>query len=254
MAPHTRETTALVFGCLDHGESDKIITIFSRDLGRVTGIAKGANRSKKRFQNKLELFSHVTLSYNERPHSTLIFIADAELHDSFMKLRRSVDCYIAATLIRETLLMAVTDREGDEGVFALLLWSLQAMDNDQEPLGVTAIFLLRFFDRIGYRPDLTHCRSCEKPFIPGDAFSFQHMTGGLVCSDCCEREGGGCSELSSGTIRLLATVLDEPLERLHRLKFSRQALRQALAMLHRYGRNLFQRDIQSWKALRPMLQ
>lgn len=254
MAADHRETTALVLASLDHGESDKIITFFSRDLGRVAGIAKGANRSKKRFPNKLELFSHVTLAYSERSRSPLIFIVDADLHNSFLELRRNVDCYVAATFIRETLLMATGERQGDEGVFDLLLWSLQVMDDGREPLGVTAVFLLRLFDRLGYRPDLTHCRSCEKPFSPGDSFSFQHLTGGLLCGTCCEREGGGCSELSSGTIRLLATALDEPLERLHRLKFSRQALRQALTMLHRYGRNLFQREIQSWKALRPMLR
>lgn len=50
------ESDALVLHCRDHGESDKIITLLTKNAGKFSGIAKGANRSKKRFVNKLELF------------------------------------------------------------------------------------------------------------------------------------------------------------------------------------------------------
>jgi len=253
MSQQKRETAAIVLNSREHGESDKIITVYTRDNGRLTGIAKGANKSKKRFLNKLELFSHLSLSYIENKRSTLAFIADAELHSSFIEIRRKVDCYNAATFIRETLLMATTDGEGDPEIFILLHWSLQSLDRGKSCLDICTIFLLRLFDRLGYRPDFTSCCICSKPFNPEQHYIFDHHNGGLVCHRCEEKVTGSSIDLTAGTIRILRSALIEPIERLHRLKFSRQALKQSLPMLHRYARNLFQRDIHSWKAVRKML-
>ena len=62
MSPLAQDTEAIVLDCRDHGESDKIVTFFCLDAGRLAGIAKGANRSKRRFVNKLELFSSLQLT------------------------------------------------------------------------------------------------------------------------------------------------------------------------------------------------
>ncbi len=253
MSSTTTESVALVLDSLDHGESDTIITFFCQDVGRVTGIAKGAKRSKKRFQNKLELFSHITITFRERQNSSLAFLEDAELHDGFINLRQNMDRYIAATFIRETLLIATSEREGDNEIFALLLWALRALDTAKPHLSVCIIFLLRLFDHLGYRPDFAGCRTCVTPFSLEHKYFFHHLAGGLICSNCTETLTGNYTELSPGTIRILSQALQEPADRLHRLRFSKQAVSQSLNLLHRYGRNLFQREIHSWKALRNLI-
>ena len=253
MSQESRETAAIVLESREHGESDKIITLYTRNSGRLTGIAKGANKSKKRFLNKLELFSYLSLNYSENKRSTLVFISDAELHSSFIDIRRKIDRYNVATFIRESLLVATTEGEGDPEIFALLHWALQSLDLGKSCLDVCAIFLIRLFERLGYRPDFTHCSVCHKPFDLEQHYLFSHQSGGLVCRRCEEKITGSYVELNAGTIRILRSALIEPVDRLHRLKFSRQALRQSLPMLHRYARNLFQRDIHSWKAVRNML-
>lgn len=254
MSATSRETDAIVLECFDHGESDKIVTFFSEEKGRITGIAKGANRSKKRFLNKLELFSHIGLRYSERQRSSLIFIAEAELYNSHIHLRSNLKRYIAATFIRENLLIAATEREQDRETFKLLLWSLQAIDEGREPLDVTIVFLLRLLKRLGYQPALLDCRSCAAPFTCERSYRFHHLAGGLVCDKCTADTAGGASHLSTGTIRILHSAMSEPLERLHRLHFSRQAQVQALTMLHRYGKNIFQREIHSWRAVRGLMR
>ena len=52
----SHKTEAIVLRCLDYGESDRIVTFYTRDYGKLRGIAKGARRSRKRFANALELF------------------------------------------------------------------------------------------------------------------------------------------------------------------------------------------------------
>ena len=249
MSPPDRVSAAIILDCRDHGESDKIITFFTRDRGRLSGIAKGANRSKKRFVNKLELFSLVSITYSESRRSSLVFISEAELHSSFINLRSNINLYNSASIIREMILMATLEGEGDGQIYHLLVWALNSLDKERPHLSIVAIFLLRLYDLIGYRPDLTCCRSCNTTTVSSKELSFHHMTGGLICSNCLAKEEGGSTKLALGTVKLLESVLTQPLEKLHRMQFSRQALQQSLTMLHRYGRHLFQREIQSWKVI-----
>lgn len=254
MSAIIKETSAIVLGSRNHAESDKIVTFYTQNHGKVTGIAKGANKSKKRFLNKLEQFSHITLSYTEKQHTSLIFVAETDLLSSFISLRTEIDKYCCGCFIIEILLVATIERETDTALFALLNWSLQALEEDKNNLAVCAVFLIRLFDCLGYCPDFSECRSCRNPFSTTEHYSFHNTAGGLVCGSCTASSSSSYSSISLGTIRLLRSVLDKPLGRLHRLHFSKQALNESLIILYRYGRNLFQRELKSWKTIRSLLQ
>jgi len=249
MASPALETAAIVLDCRDHGESDKIVTFFCPEAGRITGIAKGANRSKRRFVNKLELFSSLHITYTQPNQDSLAFISAADLMSGYVNLRKNVDLYNAATVIREFILMGVREKECDSRVFYLLDWALKSLNSNRPQLPVVVIFLLRFFDYIGYRPDLSSCHHCNHPVLTRQAYRFNYMTGGLLCENCSVHDFQTTIPLSPGTIRLLADAQNLPQERLHRLQFSNIALEESLALLHRYGRRLFQRDIHSWKTI-----
>lgn len=253
MSSTSRETAAIVLDSRNHGESDKIVTFFSFNIGRMTGIAKGANRSKKRFLNKLELFSHITLYYSVNRRSALYFISDAELDSSFIQLRSNITLYNAATFVREFLLIATTEGEKDPRLFNLLQWALHSLNCGKPPLAILTIFLVRVLGHTGYRPDLDNCHGCGSPFCLEEHNTFSHTGGGLICGGCLATAPGSGTVLSAGTILLLRSALAEPLGRLHRLQVSRQAAGQALPTLQRYSRNLFQREIHSWKVIRKML-
>ena len=246
MALPAQETAAIILDCRDHGESDKILTFFCLDAGRLSGIAKGAKRSKKRFVNKLELFSLLHLSYIPPRQGGLALIQAAELESSFLNLRKNIDLYYAANIIREYVLMGISEGERDTEVFNLLHWALHSLDCRRSGLSVVVIFLLRFFDYIGYKPDLLHCHHCGAAVSTAPTQSFNYMTGGLVCRNCTIHGSQTTLSVALGTIRLLSDVQALPLARLHRLQFSTQTLDESLVLLHRYGRKLFQRDIHSW--------
>lgn len=252
MAEDNRNTRAIVLDCRDHGESDKIITFFTLDSGRLTGIAKGANRSKKRFLNKLELFTLLTITYSEKKRASLALVLDGDLHDAFIDLRLDIKKYTAATLMREIILLATVEREQDKRIFEILHWGLHSLSEGRPPLAVTTLFLLKTFEQLGYQPDLSGCRRCGQELDMDATYIFHAMAGGLVCKRCINVEEPGSVALSMGTIRLLSSALSTPLDRLHRLQFSEQSLRQSLAVFHSYGRTLFQREIQSWKAVKQL--
>ena len=247
--PHSFEAEAIVLDCRDHGESDLIVTFFCLEFGRATGIAKGAKRSQKRFVNKLELFSFLHITYSIPANSSLLFIHEAELLNSFINLRRDISLYTAATTIREFILLATREGERDENLFRLTLWALHNLDKRQPQLSILSLFLVKFYACIGYKPQVHCCLNCGTPVSPSQEYGFNYLDGGITCSTCPSIRQQTVIRLSHGTMKILQTAQDLPMEKLHRLKFSRQVLDECLTVLHHYGRHLFQREITSWEML-----
>lgn len=241
------ETAAIVLDCRDHGESDKIITFFCQKLGRITGIAKGAKRSKKRFVNKLEIFSSLRITHTLPQNSRLAFIAEAELLDGFLTLRTDFPCYTTASVIQEITLLATKDMEGDDELYPLLLWAFNNLESRRSPVSVLILFLIRFYAIIGYSPSLANCHSCGNKLMESETYSFHPQNGSIHCKKCnCEKKKNTRIQLSCGTLRSLNMALKQPIERLQRLQFTEQSKQESLSFLHLYGRQLFQREITSW--------
>ena len=249
MPPNSTDTDAVVLDCIDHGESDIIVTLFCRDSGRITAIAKGAKKSKKRFVNKLELFSFLHVTYQQKNSRSMAFLAEAELYTSFLNIRQDLELYTVASVIQEFLLIAMRDGEVDNRVFRLSLWALHNLNQTKQPKTVLILFLLRFFDYVGYRPTFDTCHQCSSPVSNHGQYNFDVIGGGIICVKCYTNSHRGIP-LSHGTIKILSFAQDQTLEKLHRLRLSGTLLQEALALLHSYGRQLFQRDITSWKSLK----
>lgn len=243
------EVEAIVLATRDHGEADLIVTYFSLERGRATGIAKGAKRSKRRFVNKLEIFSFLHLTCSDAAGGGLVFIHEADLHTPFLRLRTEPSLYATASVIRESLLLALRDGERDETVFRLALWALHGLDAGRPRLSLLLLYLLRFYSAIGYRPVLEACLTCGLEVSPSRNFAFSHLGGGLVCATCAAASGHPGTRLSAGSIRLMQSAMELPLDKLHRLKLTDAMRQECLAALHLYGRHLFQRDIHSWAML-----
>src|SRR3984893_6489865 len=76
--PAEESTPAIVLRARDYSESDRIVTLLTREFGKLSGIAKGAKASRRRFERKLEPLSHVMLYFRRRPHGQLVFVTRAE--------------------------------------------------------------------------------------------------------------------------------------------------------------------------------
>jgi len=242
---------AVVLDSLDHGESDKIVTFFCRDIGKLSAIAKGAHRSKKRFVNKLELFSFLQITCSQSAPDRLAVLTEADLINGFLGLRQSVTAYQAASIVRECVLLASSEKQRDDHLFQLLLWTLHALNSRDKQKPTIALFLIKLFDCIGYRPDFSLCQRCGTPWHAGQSGLFSPLTGGLTCPACLAGGEIAGRRLSAGAIQTITMVQRHQPDRLNRCKIGRAVLAETLDCLHQYGRHLFQRELASWKWLPP---
>ena len=247
MGAESKETFCLVIRSQDHGESDRILTLFSHDHGRCTAIAKGANKSQKRFVNKLEIFSFLKIYYKEPRPGALFFLEEAELHNSFLPLRRSYLNYCCGSVILEAILAGIPEHEPDSNLFSLMLWALHTIEKSKDPRKPVTLFLIRFFNLLGYRPHFSCCTSCGTETQSSSEFSFDPDTGGLLCQSCSGLTEYNKNRISHGTIRLIEDSSDKPLQQLERTGISLLQIQEVTKIFLEYGRQLFQKELSSWK-------
>ncbi|MCC6495218.1 MAG: DNA repair protein RecO [Propionibacteriaceae bacterium] len=168
------------------GEADRIITLLSRQHGKVRAVARGVRRTSSKFGARLEPFSHVDLQF--ATGRTLDVITQAvTLHPYSEPLSHDYERYTTGQVMIETADRLVTE-EGEPALqqYQLLVGALQALtagtsDGPRPPTMVMDAYLLRAVALAGYAPTLGDCARCGAAG-PHEAFSPQ--LGGMVCRRC----------------------------------------------------------------------
>lgn len=164
------------------GEADRIITLLTRQHGRVRAVAKGVRRTTSKFGSRLEPFTHVDLQL--AVGRNLDTITQAETHGSYAApLGADYERYTAGTAMLETAeRLVVEEREPAVQQFLLLLGALKAMASGERSAGhVLDSYLLRSLAVAGYAPSCVDCAHCGRA---GPHRWFNPSMGGVLCATC----------------------------------------------------------------------
>lgn len=200
---HETITPAIVVRTRAFGESDKIVIFLTRDLGKIAGIAKGARRSKRRFVNVLEPFTHVEVTLRLRPGSDLAFVNACELRDAPMSIARDLVKFAYASYVLELTDRMVREREAGPDTYELVRDAIALLESGDAEPGVLRAFELHLLRLTGYEPQLAQCRRCGTGFASGVAMYVHPARGGVLCGRC---RGEGRAYLASPPVleRLIA--------------------------------------------------
>lgn len=164
------------------GEADRIITLLTRDHGRVRAVARGVRKTTSRWGSRLEPFTHVDLQLAEG--RSLDVITQAETLTPYgARLGYDYERYTAGTVMLETAeRLAMEDKEPVLQQFLLLVGGLRAMGaDDRGPAQVLDSYLLRSLAIAGYAPSFDHCVRCG---VDGPHRWFNPGAGGALCGAC----------------------------------------------------------------------
>jgi len=201
------KTPAIVLRTRPFGESDKIVSFYTANYGKLTGIAKGALRSRKRFANSLEPFALVHLSFQDRAHSNLAFILSADLISSFRQLATGLDRISYASYLVEITDGLSAEREENPAVFELLKDGLGYLAENGTSLRFLTSFELKLLHLAGYQPILDICKRCHKIRADGKTsqWHFSPLDGGILC-DPCSRSCREILPLGGAAVEVLAAL------------------------------------------------
>jgi len=238
-----QNTTAIVIHVADQGESDKLVTFYTPQLGKLTAIAKGAKRSIKRFVNKLELFSLLSITYHDQ--YSIPIISEASLINSYLTIRNTYSSYIQGILVCELIRNWTHENDTDKSLFQYVMWFLSHLNRTENGINYLLLFLAKFYNQLGFQPSISACSSCGMLDQMTGPFSFKPSTGGILCQEC-SHENKPSIPLSISTLKLLQKAFELPASKLSRLHFLPQSSSEALLLFKRYDRFLLDRELQSW--------
>jgi len=241
------KTPALVLRSQPYGEWDKIVTFYTQDFGKIKGIAKGAQRSRRRFGNTLGICSSVNLSFFEKEKADLVRLTHCDLLHSFTGLRGDVHKLAWASYFIELVSEMTAERIKNSGLFHLLIFFLNLLDKGTLKEEIPLIFAIRLLALLGYRPLLEGCLRCKKA-LPGGKNFFSVRDGGVLCSSCAGNISG-LVPVSLGTIKTLLLAQTIPLEKVGRISFSPQSLKESKVLLDLFLEQYLGKKLKSKKFL-----
>jgi DNA repair protein RecO (recombination protein O) len=186
-------------------EADLIVSFFTREFGRVKGVAKSAMNSRRRFGGALEPMTVATAWFAERPRQELVRLDQLEIIRS--PLSTPIDHARMAVLsfFAETLDEVLPEHDPQETVFRLLLAVLE-QTTVQQPWMPLTYFSLWMTRLMGLLPDLSHCTVCREALKPGET-SFNTLGDGLFCA---VHRNSASSALSADSWQLALRMLRAP--------------------------------------------
>jgi DNA repair protein RecO (recombination protein O) len=169
------------------GEADRIITLLTREHGRVRGVAKGVRRTMSKFGARLEPGSHVDIQLHKG--RTFDTITQVEAINNYGEaLTEDYQRWTIASAILETA-ERFTSQEYEPALqeFQLVVGGMKALAESRYDASlILDAFLLRSLAIGGYAPSTTNCSRCEKP---GPHRYFSLVGGGSVCAETLELLG-----------------------------------------------------------------
>jgi DNA repair protein RecO (recombination protein O) len=217
----TYQADAIVLRRLDYGEADRILTLLTREHGKLAAIAKGSRRNKSRHGASLDLFARSTMMLAKGRN--LDVVTQVERRGDVRNIAGDLQRTAYAGLVSEVVDKVLEDRHPVDDVFDLVVVTLGQLNApDRSPRADGAWFLMRILDLLGYQPQLQNCASCGRGLPPASAW-FSPLLGGALCSEC-GAHGQAGSPLSINGLKVLRLMAAGNGELFDRLRLSDEVL------------------------------
>lgn len=238
-APRDYQTEAIIIKKTKLGEADRILTLYTPELGKVEAVAKGIRRPKARLAGHLELLthSHITLVRGKN----LDTIIGSQTINSFITLKSNLWPAACALYAVELVNQFTVDHIDNQPLFKLLLATLQRLSQPGNMEAVLRYFEMHLLNETGYRPELYECVSCRKMLQPVDN-SFSYSSGGTVCPSCSQAAN---RSISINAIKVLRLLQMDDFDTIMHLRIDVNLYYELESLLRAYFKFLLERDIKS---------
>lgn len=160
-----------------YGEADKYITVFAKNIGKISIFAKGARNTKSKFLAGTSIFTYG--DFIIRTTTKTPTLNSVDIIENFYSITGDLDKYYFGTYLLEFMLKILPDETEDNKCLVLLLKTLNHLKNtDNVSLLIIRIFELKMLKYLGYNPYSEYCVKCNSK----DPDIFTHN--GLICSRC----------------------------------------------------------------------
>lgn len=206
----------IVLKTQDYGESNKIVTIYSREGGKVTAMARGAKKPASRLAAITQPFTHGSFLVQQgRGMGTM---QQGEQMESYRHIREDIEATAYASFVVELIDRAVEERTAQPAIFNLLQQALYAISEEYDPEAIALFVEWKMLPVTGIYPTLHQCANCGA--TDGEfAFSFQQI--GFLCHRCFDIDRY-IIRLTPAQVKLIRTFYTVPIEQVGKLTLKKE--------------------------------
>jgi len=253
-------TSGFILKKVDRGETDQLLTIYTKDFGKLEILAKAVRKIFSKLRAGAEIFYLSEIEFIQgKTHKTL---TGAILIEKFENLKKDLKRIKIAYKISEFLDNLISGEEPDEKIWRLLLETFNKLNTraatkgEEEDLSsspteykikdirykIYYYFAWNLLLILGYRPELYSCVLCQKKLVPGKLF-FSTKEGGVICQKCFKELKLGKSphqiwcedkEITTETIKILRIILKKDWTLFSKLKIEKPNLKSLNTIINEY--------------------
>ncbi len=224
-----KKTEAIVITSTDLKEADKIVTFYSKEYGKIQGIARGVRKIRSKYGGKLDLFNRVNVIFFKKVENLderhpLLPITQVDVVEVLPALKNDFNRIIGASYIAELLNRAFEVYDASHPLVYALVWqALNALATFENLRPVIPAFESKLLVELGYAPLLDSCVSCQKaradfaeqasPHATHPLAGFHFAKGGILCPRCRSLKKDKI-DISLAAVEMLQRLMDTDIMRL----------------------------------------
>ncbi|MFH1380754.1 MAG: DNA repair protein RecO [Candidatus Omnitrophota bacterium] len=216
-------------------ETSLILTVYTRDFGKLKLVSKGARTPDQRFISAYELFALCDMVFYERKKKGFFLLSQCELVNFFSKIREDFDRLTYAAYLIELLGSSTGFGDKNQRLFELLLNSLELLSGNASPKRVARIFEIKMLSELGHMPRISLCVGCNADLDNTGCYRFSVSSGGVLCEKCFSKDRNA-KQILQGTIRFMSRVEELPFEKAKQIKVAKSVGNEVEAILTNFIR------------------
>ncbi|MCX6137501.1 MAG: DNA repair protein RecO [Ignavibacteriales bacterium] len=230
-------TDAVVLHAMKYSDTSKIVTLYTREYGKIKVVAKGARSNKSTFGSSLEPMTHSSVIFYKKEHKDLHLLSKSEIVTPMYRLATDGDKLQAGFAVIELLDVVMHSEEKSENIFQLVVQSLHLLDRSEKNFrNVFIAFAVHLFRHLGYELSLERCSRCDRSIETetNRQVKILFASGAYVCSHCAPDEHSDALGISIGAVRSLLHSSGSDAETLFRLEIGRQMSDEIIQLIQMY--------------------
>ena len=244
----TYRSEAIVLRRSNFGEADRMLTLFSKEFGKIRALAKGARKPQTRKTGHVELFMRSNFMFARGKNIDII--TQAELVEAYQSIRTDLVRTTYASYAVELIDHLTAEADRDLQKYSLLSDALEWFATARDLMLTARYYELRLLAVAGFQPQLFHCVSRGEPIEEQDQY-FSAEAGGLLCPDCRSVDAGARS-ISAPAVKVLRYLQSRPWETVMKLQLREELNRELETVMHYYLSYILERSLKSVDFLRRL--
>jgi DNA repair protein RecO (recombination protein O) len=239
--PREYQTEAVIIKKIKLGEADRVLTLYTRDHGKIEAVAKGICRPKSKLAGHLELltYSQIRLARGRN----LDTVIGSQTIDTFLPLKNDLWLTSYGLYTAELINQFNPRNSANQPMFELLIETLCRLSQAQNSEMTLRYFEMRLLDHSGYRPQLHECVACRTD-LKAEATAFCSAAGGTLCPNC-QYEQPSSFLISIDALKVLRFMQENNFEKVSRLKISTELAGELKNLTAGYLRYILEKEVKS---------